>query len=57
MYRLPWAKFTTLVTPKINVRPAATRNSDEALASRLADYASGLIDLVEQKNADLKKTL
>ena len=30
---------------------------DEALADRLADYAAGLIDLVEQKNADLKAAL
>lgn len=31
--------------------------SDEALAGRLADYAAGLIDLVEQKNADLHASL
>jgi len=31
--------------------------SDGALAQRLADYAAGLIELVEQKNADLKATL
>jgi 5-(carboxyamino)imidazole ribonucleotide mutase len=31
--------------------------SDDALAVRLADYAAGLIDLVEQKNADLHASL
>ncbi|GAB3608516.1 5-(carboxyamino)imidazole ribonucleotide mutase [Humibacter ginsengiterrae] len=31
--------------------------SDPALADQLADYAAGLIDLVEQKNADLHSTL
>ncbi|GAB3384929.1 5-(carboxyamino)imidazole ribonucleotide mutase [Humibacter soli] len=31
--------------------------SDAALSERLADYAAGLIELVEQKNADLKATL
>ena len=31
--------------------------SDAALAEQLADYAAGLIDLVEQKNADLHSTL
>ncbi|QDZ16413.1 5-(carboxyamino)imidazole ribonucleotide mutase [Humibacter ginsenosidimutans] len=31
--------------------------ADAALATRLADYAAGLIDLVEQKNADLKASL
>ena len=30
MHRLPWAKFTTRVTPKIIVNPAATRNKDAA---------------------------
>jgi len=30
---------------------------DDALAARLADYAAGLIDLVEQKNEDLKASL
>ncbi|NNC13055.1 5-(carboxyamino)imidazole ribonucleotide mutase [Planctomonas sp. JC2975] len=31
--------------------------SDEALTGRLADYAAGLIELVEQKNADLIASL
>lgn len=31
--------------------------SDAALAGKLADYAAGLIDLVEQKNSDLHQTL
>jgi 5-(carboxyamino)imidazole ribonucleotide mutase len=31
--------------------------SDDALAVRLADYAAGLVDLVEQKNADLHASL
>ena len=31
----PWAKLTTRVTPKMTVRPAATRKSEEALASPL----------------------
>ena len=31
--------------------------NDDALARRLADYAAGLIELVEQKNADLKATI
>ena len=31
--------------------------SDAALTARLADYASGLIELVEQKNTDLKASL
>ncbi|MGN6128222.1 MAG: 5-(carboxyamino)imidazole ribonucleotide mutase [Humibacter sp.] len=31
--------------------------NDAALAERLADYAAGLIELVEQKNSDLKATL
>src|ERR1035437_7345409 len=30
MNRLPWEKFTTRVTPKMTVSPAATRNSDDA---------------------------
>ncbi len=30
MYSEPWAKFTTRVTPKMIVSPAATRNSVEA---------------------------
>jgi 5-(carboxyamino)imidazole ribonucleotide mutase len=31
--------------------------SDEALTVRLSDYAAGLAELVEKKNADLKKSL
>ena len=31
--------------------------SDDALTARLADYAASLIDLVEQKNADLLSSL
>jgi 5-(carboxyamino)imidazole ribonucleotide mutase len=31
--------------------------TDVALTARLADYAAGLIDLVEQKNTDLKASL
>jgi 5-(carboxyamino)imidazole ribonucleotide mutase len=37
------------------VRILAT--SDDTLAERLAEYAAGLIDLVEQKNADLRASL
>ena len=40
MVRLPWAKFTTRVTPKITVSPAATRNSDDALASAVSPWVS-----------------
>ncbi len=31
--------------------------SDDALAARLADYAAGLVDLVDQKNAELHASL
>src|SRR5580704_5416812 len=38
MYREPWAKFTTRVTPKMMERPEATRKSEEALASPLSAW-------------------
>ena len=40
MHRLPWAKFTTRVTPKITVSPADTRNSDDADASPVSSVAA-----------------
>jgi hypothetical protein len=33
MYRDPCAKFTMRVTPKMSERPAATKNSPEAMDS------------------------
>ena len=39
MYSEPCAKLTTRVTPKISVRPAATRNSDDAPARPLRSWA------------------
>ncbi len=39
MYSEPCAKFTTRVTPKISVSPAATRNSAEAPARPLRSCA------------------
>src|ERR1700712_4939482 len=38
MYREPWAKFTTRVTPKITVSPAAIRKSEDALASPVRNW-------------------
>src|SRR6267142_5433472 len=40
MVSAPCAKFTMRVTPKISDRPAATRNSVEALASPLRSWAT-----------------
>ena len=39
MYSDPCAKLTTRVTPKINVRPAATRNSADAPARPFRSWA------------------
>lgn len=38
MNRLPWEKFTTRVTPKMTVNPAATRNSDDAPARPVSNW-------------------
>src|SRR6218665_3110603 len=37
MKKDPWAKLTMRVTPKINERPAATRNSEDAPANPLSN--------------------
>ena len=39
MYSEPCAKLTTRVTPKISVRPAATRNSADAPARPFRSWA------------------
>ena len=36
----PWLKFTTRITPKMTVNPAATRNSDDAPANPVSSWTA-----------------